>query len=95
MAKIRRLVLDILIPHAADVLKMSESLADLESVEAVNTMIEEMDKNTINVKVTMQGSSLNYEEIEKSISALGGSVHSLDNVVAGKYIVEDVETPQD
>jgi len=95
MAKIRRLVLDILIPHATDVLKMSEQLADLESVEAVNTMIEEMDKHTINVKVTMQGSSLNYNEIEKSITAFGGSVHSLDNVVAGKYIVEDVETPQD
>jgi hypothetical protein len=38
---------------------------------------------------------LRYEEIVDVIEENGGSVHSIDEVAAGKVLIEDVETPQD
>lgn len=55
----------------------------------------EIDKETENIKVTMQGSDLNYQEITQAIEEYGGSIHSIDEVVAGKTMVEEVTTPQD
>ncbi len=95
MAKIRRLVLDVVIPNAVDVVKMTQDLADLAAVRGTNAMVSEMDKNVINLKLVLEGTALKIKEIEKAIRSHGGSVHSVDNVVAGKEIIEVVETPQD
>jgi hypothetical protein len=43
----------------------------------------------------MQGNDLNFEEITKAIEQYGGSIHSVDEVVAGRTMVEEVTTPQD
>jgi len=95
MAKIRRLVLDVVIPNASDVAKLTQDLADLAAVKGVSSFVNEFDKNVINVKLILEGTSLDIQEIEKSIASQGGSVHSVDSVAAGKEIIEDVETPQD
>ena len=95
MAKIRRLVLDVVIPNVVDIPKFTQDLADILSVAGVNTLVNEIDKNVVNLKMIFEGSDLVMKDIERVVSSHGGSIHSIDNVVAGREIIEDVETPQD
>jgi len=95
MAHIRRLVLDVLKPHEPSILELARQLSDLEGVEAVNISIYEMDRKVENAKITIQGPDLNYEKLLRVINDGGGTIHSLDEVVAGKIIIDDAETLQD
>lgn len=95
MAKIRRLVLDVLKPHEPTIIELAGQLSALNGVEAVNISINEIDRKVENAKITIEGSDLDYEKVEQVIKENGGTVHSIDEVVAGKMIIEDAETPQD
>ncbi len=95
MSKTKRLVLDVLKPHDPDILTMADEIADLESVSSVNFTLYEVDEKVENVKTTIVGSDLDYDDIEETIDSLGGSVHSIDEVVSGKKIIEESKTPQD
>lgn len=90
-----RIVLDILKPHEPTIPYFAKYLSELSGVEGVNITLMEIDKETENIKVTMQGNDLNFEEINQAIENYGGSIHSVDEVVAGKTMVEEVTTPQD
>ena len=90
-----RIVLDILKPHEPNLPYFAKYLSEVNGVEGVNVTLMEIDKETENVKVTMQGSDLDFEEITNAIEQYGGSIHSVDEVVAGKTMVEEVTTPQD
>lgn len=71
-------------------------LSELEGgVDGVNITLVEIDKETENVKITIMGDNLDYEEIVRTIEEFGGVVHSIDMVAAGKRIIEEEETPQD
>ncbi|MGC8787714.1 MAG: DUF211 domain-containing protein [Anaerolineae bacterium] len=95
MGKIRRLVLDVLKPHDPSIIEVAAELSELPGVEAVNISIYEMDRRVENAKITVEGNDLRYDEILKVIGENGGTVHSIDEVVAGRMIIEDAETPQD
>ena len=95
MGKIRRLVLDVLKPHEPTIIELASQLSELDGVEAVNISIYEIDLRVENAKITIEGDNINYETVEHVIQENGGTVHSIDEVVAGKMIIEDAETPQD
>jgi hypothetical protein len=90
-----RIVLDILKPHEPNIPSFAKFLSELGGVDGVNITLMEIDKETENVKVTMQGDDLNFQEISDAIEEYGGSIHSVDEVVAGKKLIEEVTTPQD
>ena len=92
---IRRLVLDVLKPHNPSVVELSEALSHLEGVEGVNIIIYEIDQKVENAKVIIAGSSIDFESIKKELEEMGATIHSVDEVAAGKRIVEEVKTPQD
>ena len=92
---IRRLVLDVLKPHNPSVVEVSEALSHLEGVEGVNVIIYEIDQQVENAKVVIAGSSIDFESIKKKLEEMGATIHSVDEVAAGKRIVEEVKTPQD
>ena len=92
---IRRLVLDVLKPHNPSVVELSEALSHLEGVEGVNVIIYEIDQKVENVKIIVAGSRIDYESIKKKLEEMGATIHSIDEVAAGKRIVEEVKTPQD
>ena len=92
---IRRLVLDVLKPHNPSVVELSEALSHLKGVEGVNVIIYEIDQHVENAKVIVAGSSIDFESIKKKLEELGATIHSVDEVAAGKRIVEEVKTPQD
>ena len=95
MAPVRRLVLDVLKPHEPPLLAFSESLADVESVEAVTVSLVELDQEVQNVVVTAEGTALSFEALEEEVTALGGTVHSVDQAACGDRVVEHRSTPQD
>jgi len=92
---IKRLVLDVLKPHKPSVVEVSEALSHLEGVEGVNVIIYEIDQKVENAKVIIAGISINFEDIKSKLEELGAIIHSVDEVAAGKRIVEEVMTPQD
>ncbi|MHC3129371.1 MAG: DUF211 domain-containing protein [Candidatus Bathyarchaeota archaeon] len=92
---IRRLVLDVLKPHKPSVVELSEALSHLDGVEGVNVIIYEIDQEVENAKVIVAGVSISFEDIKSKLEELGATIHSVDEVAAGKRIVEEVMTPQD
>ena len=95
MGKIRRLVLDTLKPHEPNIIELAGHLSDLEGVASVNISIYEMDRMVENAKITIEGENISYRAVLEVIEELGGTVHSIDEVVAGKDIIDDAETLQD
>jgi hypothetical protein len=94
--KIRRLVCDVLKPYEPEINLVAIGITDrCKGVEAANITVYEMDKLTQKVKIIIEGSNLNYEEIQNVLSSMNCVIHSLDQVVAGERIVEDIDTPQD
>jgi hypothetical protein len=89
------LVLDVLKPHNPSIVELAGVLGDVEGVDGVNLSLYEMDQKTENVKITLEGLDLDYELIRQEIENMGAVVHSVDEIAAGKKIIEEVETHQD
>jgi hypothetical protein len=95
LAEIKRLVLDVLKPHHPTIIEMSRRISVLKGVSGVNCTLDEVDRETESVKITIEGTSIDFDSIEETISDCGAVIHSVDSVSAGKELVEEVETPQD
>ena len=95
MSKIRRLVLDTLKPHNPTIIEMAAQLSELPGISAVNISIYELDRKVENAKITIEGDGISFEQVEALIEQMGGAVHSIDEAVAGKIIIDDAETLQD
>ncbi len=95
IGKIRRLVLDVLKPMEPNIIELAEIISRREGVSAVNISMVEIDLKVENAKITIEGDHIAYEDIRDLIQDMGGSVHSIDEVVAGKMIIDDAATLQD
>ena len=95
MGNIRRLVLDTLKPHDPNIVEWASQMSELGGIQAVNISIYEIDHKVENAKITVEGDKISYEEIVALIKELGGTIHSIDEVVAGKTIIDDAVTLQD
>ncbi|MFB6136934.1 MAG: DUF211 domain-containing protein [Halobacteriaceae archaeon] len=95
MAETKRLILDILKPHEPELPEFVGALADADSVDAVNASLLEIDREVQNVKLTIAGDDVDFHELESLVGELGGTIHSVDRVVCGEYVVEERATPQD
>jgi len=95
MVNVRRLVLDLLKPHDPDVVVFAESVAGCEGVAGVNAVLLETDKEVQNLKLTIEGEAIPVDLVHETVEDLGGTIHSIDEVVCGERIVEESETPQD
>lgn len=70
MNGIRRIVLDILKPHEPKITDMALKLTSLSNIDGVNITVYEIDKETENVKVTIEGNNLDFDEIQEIIESL-------------------------
>lgn len=95
MSQIKRLVLDVLKPHEPTIIELANDLGDVDNVDGVNLSLYEVDQQTENVKITIEGTDINYNMVTHVIENLGGVIHSVDEIVAGKKIVEEEETLHD
>ncbi|WP_255149207.1 DUF211 domain-containing protein [Halorarius halobius] len=95
MAQVRRLVIDVLKPHDPPLLEFTERVADLGGVAGASGSLIELDQEVQNVKLTVEGDELDYDAVRDRVETLGGTVHSVDQVACGEYVVKDRRTPQD
>jgi len=95
IGKIRRVVLDTLKPLELSIVDLARDLSELDGVQAVNISIVEIDHKVENAKITIEGDDINTKVVTKLIEDQGGSIHSMDEVVAGKMIIDDAATLQD
>ena len=95
MSDIRRLVLDVLKPHNPSILEMAKRLGALKGIEGVTCSLEEVDQETESVKVIVEGPQVDFDKVSDTIRQVGGVIHSVDVVSAGKKLVEDVRTSQE
>lgn len=80
MVKTKKLILDVLKPLRPNILEFAQQLnAGLAGAE-VNIKVMGVDEKTQDVTITLQG-CLDYDTIAASITALGASIHSIDEVV--------------
>ena len=95
IGKIRRLVIDALKPMEPNIVELAKVISLRDGVSAVNISMVEIDLKVENAKITIEGDDISYEEIRDLIEDMGGSIHSIDEVVAGKMIIDDSATLQD
>jgi len=94
IGKIRRIVLDTLKPMEPNIIEMAKKLSVVDGVSAVNISLVEIDLKVENAKITIEGEDINFEDVKSLIQDMGASIHSIDEVVAGKEIIDDAETLQ-
>jgi hypothetical protein len=95
VAPVKRLVIDILKPHEPSTIAFAQQVAKPNSVAAVNATLIELDNEVKNLKLTLEGDAIEYDDVEAAVEEAGGTVHSVDQVVCGEHLVEDAPTPQD
>lgn len=93
--KIRRLVLDVLKPHKPTIIELSKRVSVTKGVSGVNCSLDEVDQDTETVKITIEGDDISFDAVVSAIESVGGVIHSIDSVVTGRRLVDEVETLQD
>jgi hypothetical protein len=92
LTDIKRIVLDVLKPHNPSIVELSRRLAGLHGVTGVNCTVDEVDQETESLKITVEGTSVDYGKVEAMVRELGGVIHSVDSVSAGKKLVEPAKS---
>jgi len=80
MVLVKRLVLDVLKPHQPDALEFSQAIAKVGGDYRVCTTVQEVDEKTETLQVIVEGNAIDFDAVQSSISDLGGSLHSIDEV---------------
>ncbi len=89
-APLRRVVLDILKPiKGPSIVNVARIVGGLDGVDGVNITVKEIDVDTITLSITIEGTDIDFDEVERKLEELGCVIHSIDQVVAGKKIVEE------
>jgi uncharacterized protein len=87
LAKLRRLVLDVLKPHEPSIIAISQQLSSLKGIDGVDITIVGVDRKVENARITIEGDNINYDKVARIISDNGGSVKRIDKASAGTIIV--------
>jgi hypothetical protein len=87
---IRRIVLDVLKPHTPRLTDLAIMISRDEHVSGVNISVKEVDANTESITITLEGDDLQYDTVKEILQEAGAVVHSIDQVVAGKQLIEEV-----
>jgi len=66
LTDIKRIVLDVLKPHNPSIVELSRRLAGLHGVTGVNCTVDEVDQETESLKITVEGTSVDYGKVEAS-----------------------------
>jgi len=88
---IRRLLFDVDKALARpSLLDIAEAVSRCGGVQAFNIAVGDVDIETLDMNVTVEGDNLNHDEIVKAIEHTGAVVHGLEQISAGDRIIEPV-----
>ena len=89
---IQRLALDvdkaISKPSIPDI---AEAIEKVPGVEGVSVVVDGIDVETVGMNITVEGQQLDYKKIITAIENTGAVVHSIDQIQAGKRIIESAK----
>ena len=80
MSSLKRVVLDVLKPHQPNILDFANAIADEERNSRVKVTVTAVDEKTESTVIVIEGDDIPYASIVDTITRLGGSVHSIDEV---------------
>ena len=80
MLAVKRMILDVLKPHQPNALEFCKSIAQAGSDYRVRLTVLEVDEKTETLQIEVSGSDIDFAVIQSSISDIGGSLHSIDEV---------------
>jgi hypothetical protein len=83
MSSIKRIVLDVLKPHQPNALDFASAIADQNPGCHVKVTVTEIDEKTETTVVVIESDDIPYQTIVETITGLGASVHSIDEVEVG------------
>lgn len=72
-------------------LNAREALDGCSGVGGFNIVVGDVDIETLDMSVTIEGENLNYDEIVKAIENTGAVVHGLEQIAVGERLIEPVE----
>jgi hypothetical protein len=88
---IRRLLLDVdKMVSRPSLIELAKAINSVNGVEALNIVVTEIDIETMDLDITIEGNNLDYDKIVETIETSGAVVHSLDEIVVGSKILEHV-----
>ena len=91
-APLRRLVLDVMKPiKGPSIIDVAKSIASLNGIDGVNITVKELDVETATLNITIEGGDISFDKVEDVLESLGCVIHSIDQVITGKKVVEEPE----
>ena len=81
MVEVKRISLDVLKPHEPNILEFASRLAEAGTACEVAITVLEMDEKTETLDIVIEGRDIQFDRLEAAIKALGGSLHSIDQVL--------------
>lgn len=79
--KIIHLVLDVLKPHQPPLPEFAIFMGELEGLTKVDITVVEMDEKTESLKVIVDGTALDFEDLKGHMAKQGAVIHSVDKVI--------------
>ncbi len=79
--RIVHVVLDVLKPHQPTLPEFASYLGELSGVTRVDVSLVEMDEKTESLKIIIEGSNVDYEDLRAHMAKQGAVIHSVDQVV--------------
>ena len=81
MPFVKKMVLDVLKPHQPSALEFTRAIAKVGSDYRVHLTVLAMDEATETTQIEVEGSAIDFEAIQTCINDMGGSLHSIDEVL--------------
>ena len=88
MSLIKRIVLDVLKPHQPNALDFAIAIADQKIGSHVKVTVTEVDEKTETTVVVIESDDIPFQVIVDTITGLGASVHSIDEVEVSNPSIE-------
>jgi hypothetical protein len=72
------------------IVDLANRIESVVGVKAVNITVTEIDIETVGMNVTVEGDAIDSVELLKAIQTAGAVVNSIDQLVSGDHVVENV-----
>jgi hypothetical protein len=69
-------------------MELASAVESVQGVEGVNIRVTDMDIETMGLIMTVEGINIEFDALVNSIEETGCVIHSVDEVVSGKKMVE-------
>ena len=79
--RIKHMVLDVLKPHQPPLPEFAKFLGEIEGVDRIDVTVVEMDEKTESLKIIIDGTNIDFEELRSHMAIQGAVIHSVDQVI--------------